>query len=572
MACRAAARPTLAMRRSLSRQPPIVLTWPPMKGAASYRVILRDSTTDTVVLKRVVDGFSMPIEPRKLHGDHRYEWRVQAMSSRFGEWEDLLPYLRVLPPRPAGADVLHLRWPATEEPSRLLLRDQTAERTVLKDGILGNVYPLERSILASDHEYAYAVQTFRDGEWTTTQDYRRVPRARGAKVAAERRPRRHGDDPAPQLFLWTCDTEVNMRFMRDPVPARGVDQQVFGRVGEESYGVGLMMDMLERAGLRGTFFLDILMEHQFGRSEVERIIEAIDGRGHDLQLHLHPSPNLLLSGDPELAKLAPALTADDPDLFRRALALAADLFERRVGRPAVAFRSGAYHLCDAYLSVLPEFGIQVDSSLNPFKNCRVSEWMQARTQPFFVTPELLEIPVGWLLYDNSAGRHHQQLSPVMSGRQQDALAHFEPLAPGPPATVVYLAHSFSLLSMTRGQDDEHVRRWNAAYARQCAPAVGHTLRMGEGGEVILLDPSPEQDRIDLMARLLHGVAGREDVRGCTFRELVADGLDRWRGPRSSPVDPLAVWHGPANDASVTGTRVYSSAYLGELERRAAQEA
>lgn len=497
----------------------IVLSWPPRFGAAGYRLVVRDATTDEIVLKREVDGFSAAVPTGLLHSDHHYEWRVQALSARFGEWEDLLPYLRILPEVPEE-HVLYLRWPASDAPSRLLVRDATADRAIVRDGLLGHVYPLDRRLLETGHRYQYAVQSWQDGAWRTTIDYASLERSPRAAVTAE--PREKGPNREPHLYLWTCNTEVDMRHMSSPAPARGIDHQVFRRDAQgRDHGIGMMMDRLEALGMRGTFFVDILMEHQFGQAALERVIEAIAGRGHDIQLHLHPSPNLLLSGDPALAALAPALTADDPDLFRRVLALAVDLFERRVGHAPAAYRSGSYHLCDAFLTVLPEFGIGIDSSLNRYKNCRVSPWMRNRTQPFAANHQLTEVPVTWFAVEDAPGTlRQQQLAPVESGAQQDAVALFD----GEPSTFVYLAHSFSFLAA-------------------------------------------ESDRLELMQRQLEVVARRDDVRPCTFAEVAGDGLGpaRWRERQGRALDPLPVWHAGPGTGGRTGTRVYDAAYLDALE-------
>src|SRR4051794_2939861 len=159
------------MPHRLRRQPPIVLSWAPHAGAAAYRVIVRDVTTNKVVHKLEVDGFSASLEARELNPDHRYEWRVQALSSRFGDWEDVLPYLRLFHPAEQKRAVQHLSWPASEEPSRFLLRDDATGRIVLKEGLLGDVYPLERELLVKERPYSYSVQSWRDGSWITKLDF-----------------------------------------------------------------------------------------------------------------------------------------------------------------------------------------------------------------------------------------------------------------------------------------------------------------------------------------------------------------------------------------------------------------
>src|SRR5205807_1697449 len=100
----------------------------------------------------------------------------------------------------------------------------------------------------------------------------------------------------------------------------------------------------------------------------------------------------------------------DAEAFRRALGYAVELFSDRVGEAPVAYRAGGYNLCDAFLEVLPEFGLTIDSSLNSFKNCRTSEWMRSRTQPFRVG-DVLEIPVSWMVHETPNGAAYRHLLP-----------------------------------------------------------------------------------------------------------------------------------------------------------------
>ena len=68
----------------------------------------------------------------------------------------------------------------------------------------------------------------------------------------------------------------------------GPDRAVLGRIGSKSYGIPLIMDILEENDLRGTFFTEVLARDLFGKSELAEAYAPIVRRGHDAQLHLHP--------------------------------------------------------------------------------------------------------------------------------------------------------------------------------------------------------------------------------------------------------------------------------------------
>jgi hypothetical protein len=263
------------------------------------------------------------------------------------------------------------------------------------------------------------------------------------------------------------------------------------------------------------------------------------------------------------------LTSDDRDLFRGALELAVELFVDRVGYRPVAYRSGAYHICDEFLSVLPEFDIAIDSSVYTFKNCRASEWTRTRTEPFWIG-DVLEVPVSWMLRhkqsDQAGSYGHEQLAPAVGGIQQDAFAAYQPAGTGQvPATLVYLAHSFSFLSVKRAHDPKANARWNERYRAHVSPAAFDRIHMGPDVEWIEFDFPPDTNRIALLTRLLHGLAARTDVVPHTFRALYEGGLDRFATKRELAVDTVPVWDDDRRRASAMPMQVYTRGLLAAMQ-------
>jgi peptidoglycan/xylan/chitin deacetylase (PgdA/CDA1 family) len=541
---------------------PLELSWSEVPGAIGYRVLVRDAASGEYRVKEQVDRPVYTVPEGLLEAGRRYEWRPQARTGRLSRWTDVLPALHLPVPPAKGAVTTPLEWRDRGAAAyRVVIRDETAGEIVVKDGVQEPRYVVDWSRLDAAHHLRYRVQDFRDGAWANEDRYR--PLNPPAGLIPSRLATRPGASGGEILFLFTVDTEANLRYMPDPLPERAVEHQILGMHDGREYGIGLMMDMLDRHGFKATFFVDILAEYSFGEGSLTRAVETIRARGHDVQLHLHSAPHLRWADDEAVRRLSYAIRHDDEELFRGALDLAVRLFEQRTGERPVAYRSGGYNLSDCFFPVLEEHGIRVDSSLYPFKNCRVSDWMRTRTQPFWVD-RILEVPVSWSVDYRESGQLPRQFAPFRhDGGQQAA---FTALAPaGGSMTLVYLAHSYSLLRRVRPEDPVKARaEWDAAVRRRYPGERYQILDLVQTEEPSFYD-GPDEDRIANLARALEQLAARGDVRGITMSELAERHLDCWERP-SSPVEPVPVWR--SGRPHVTGTRRYSSEYLAELERRA----
>ncbi len=97
---------------------------------------------------------------------------------------------------------------------------------------------------------------------------------------------------AKSKILISIDVECSMGgYFEDqakrPVPP---DRCIFCKVeGKNDHGIGMIMDILEKNSLRGTFFIETEARHYFRNGEIESVIRYVLGRGHDVQLHVHPN-------------------------------------------------------------------------------------------------------------------------------------------------------------------------------------------------------------------------------------------------------------------------------------------
>jgi hypothetical protein len=166
-----------------------------------------------------------------------------------------------------------------------------------------------------------------------------------------------------QVFL-TIDTELSQPFPADwKENGLGVtfDRDIVGRTAAGDFGIGFQMDVLDRYGLRGVFFVDALCD----RGMLAKIVGPIRERGHEVQLHLHTE----WLGRRADSSLLPGRTGRH--IHRFSLDEQTQLIARGIenlracGVPApIAFRAGSYGANLDTLRALARNGIRYDTSYN----------------------------------------------------------------------------------------------------------------------------------------------------------------------------------------------------------------
>lgn len=173
------------------------------------------------------------------------------------------------------------------------------------------------------------------------------------------------------VFL-TVDTECSMGGALGDSKKRPVDPEksILGRIDRKHYGTPAIMHLLEQNALRGTFFLEVLASRVVNRQQMADAYGEILARGHDVQLHLHPvyyyydllRQNLISR---EQLPAHPDLIGTLPDSVQlQLLCEGVKTFQEFTGISPVAFRAGSWGASHSTLGILPNFGIQYDSSFN----------------------------------------------------------------------------------------------------------------------------------------------------------------------------------------------------------------
>jgi peptidoglycan/xylan/chitin deacetylase (PgdA/CDA1 family) len=165
----------------------------------------------------------------------------------------------------------------------------------------------------------------------------------------------------------TVDTETSMGgAWRNPAfGPLPLDGPIYGKYGAGFYGIPLIMDILEEYGFRGTFFTEVFCAYCVGHKEVEGVLRSIRERGHDAQLHLHPTYRFYrdyLNGKPR--RETDLMFHLPPGEQHELIAEGVELFRALSGVRPKVYRAGCYGASEETLRALKVNGIEIDSSYN----------------------------------------------------------------------------------------------------------------------------------------------------------------------------------------------------------------
>lgn len=163
-----------------------------------------------------------------------------------------------------------------------------------------------------------------------------------------------------QRVMITVDVEAQ------PTRASGyhIDRLIYGRFGDEEYGIGRMFDIADRNDIRLTCFLDYAEEHLYGEALLDVGHHIID-RGQDLQVHLHPEFMSAAVFEQAGIKRINDMFVAEVEQACLLIGQAVHAHQRITGQKPIAFRSGGYRYNGAILSELARHGLRFNSGYNP---------------------------------------------------------------------------------------------------------------------------------------------------------------------------------------------------------------
>ncbi len=229
--------------------------------------------------------------------------------------------------------------------------------------------------------------------------------------------------------------------------ARDVKRDIYAETPEGEYGLRYQMDMLNRFGLKGVFFVEPLFAEVAGKEVLTKIISEIQSRGHEVQAHLHPEwlqwMKVPVIPNPRQFEYLKDFSEEEQTIL---LEKGIEILRACGSEPICAFRAGDFAANASTLRALANCGVAYDTSYNHCYlrcKCGLSEF-PFRSQPFVVN-QVQVFPVSF--FSDFPGHYrHVQLCACSSGELQTTLLQawrngFH--------SFVLVSHSFELLKRRR---------------------------------------------------------------------------------------------------------------------------
>lgn len=278
------------------------------------------------------------------------------------------------------------------------------------------------------------------------------------------------------------DTELSAGLHQRGMDAHAnFESSILGRCREGDFGIHFQMDMLERHGLKGVYFVDPMPALVHGPSIIRDIVQPIVARGHEVQLHIHTEWLPFARFSP-VGRLTGRNIGDFPlSAQKKLIGLAADMLVRAGAPDPVAFRAGNFGANDDTLRALAALGLPYDSSFNGAylgHGCAIT--LDRSNIGMRVHHGVCEVPVSGLM-DRADSFRPAQLCAMSEEEMRDALDH---AAANGAIQFSAFSHSFELLS----RDRQVANRLAVARMEALCRAVADDARVTNGGFVDLPEP------------------------------------------------------------------------------------
>jgi hypothetical protein len=263
-----------------------------------------------------------------------------------------------------------------------------------------------------------------------------------------------------QIYI-TVDTEcTEERLTHSGIrPPLGYDIMMWGRFANSRDGLGLdfILQELDRFRFPATFFVEALCAEYFGVEGLAGVCSALQHRGHDVQLHLHPNfrrPTWRAAGGVPLPdNIGEYGLVDQVALLTDGIQLL-----ERCGVPRdtiTAFRAGNYGASNVTWSALKAAGLLVDSSLNLCyldQDCLIRPDVP-RIDLYEPLPGVFELPISCFI-EMGGGYRHLEITAISSLEMTYALDQMERAGVRCATIVLHPAEFFTI-------DDHRVPRGHA---------------------------------------------------------------------------------------------------------------
>ena len=186
-----------------------------------------------------------------------------------------------------------------------------------------------------------------------------------------------------------CILSVDVEVFPMRAPGRHVDTLIYGRFNGDEYGIGRMMDIADKHGIKMTFFLDFAGVKSHG-DEIIQVGKYIASRGHDLQVHCHIDclEQMVKERFPNANKLYRTWYHSE-EISDFMISYCLEQYYKCSPNNPTVYRGGAYRFAVPLLKILKRKGFIADATYNMLRPIPLPPQKQ-----FFYENGLLELPIG----------------------------------------------------------------------------------------------------------------------------------------------------------------------------------
>ncbi|HYT94640.1 MAG TPA: hypothetical protein VEL76_38345, partial [Gemmataceae bacterium] len=221
-----------------------------------------------------------------------------------------------------------------------------------------------------------------------------------------------------------------------------IRRDVFGETGDGAFGLNYQLDLLNTHGLKAIFLVEALFACAVGLEPLRRIVELIQGKGHEVQLHLHTEWLQWLDPSPLPGRTGRNMKDFSEEEQAILIARGAENLRSCGVRDLCAFRAGNYGANFDTLRALARNGLRYDTSHN---TCYLDAECGMRTPRPFLQPCVVngvwEFPISF--FRDWPG-HYRHAQVCACSAQEIEAALMQAWRRG-WYSFVLVAHSFELL-------------------------------------------------------------------------------------------------------------------------------
>ncbi len=263
----------------------------------------------------------------------------------------------------------------------------------------------------------------------------------------------------------------------DHVFPASFERYIYGHSAHGDYALPKTLELLNRHGLLGVFFVEPLFATRFGQQYLDTIVGLIRNAGHDVQLHLHPEWT-----DEALEPLIANCASKRQHLIYYTLdeqvaliACGKKMLETARSGPISAFRSGSFAANSDTFEALRRNRILLDSSLNRCHAVSSAEVLRGHDlDPAFEVNGVMTYPVT-VFQDGFGIDRPAQVGACSFAEIRDALWSAQRAG---AAHFVVVSHNFEMLKPGSVQPDWVVVQ---RFAQLCAFLAQHRHSFTVGG-------------------------------------------------------------------------------------------